>query len=209
MTAAAARTVMSLAACCLGESRREWALAMQAEFETAIEDGRPLLFATGCLLAAWREMPAHEQGRFVLVNHALALGVLIPVAVLQFECLAGLPFLSLGRGGLRAMLTPSSVYLAGAYHSAIGPAVALWLLLGAGHLRLAWLVLERKWADVVRIGALTLAASATFVIFAVVLFLDDAGIAAQAVLLAMELTAIYALARWHDRAFPDAANYSR
>jgi hypothetical protein len=107
------------------------------------------------------------------------------------------------------MLTPSSVYLAGAYRSAIGPAVLLWLLLGAGHLRLAWLVLERDWSSVVRIGALTLAASATLVIFAVVLFLDDAGIAAQAVLLAIELIAIYALARWHDRAFPGAANYSR
>jgi hypothetical protein len=209
MRVAVARAVMSLAACCLGENRRKWALAMQAELETAIDDGRPLQFAMGCLLAAWQEMPAHEQGRFVLANHALALGILIPIAVLQFECLAGLPFLSLGQGGLIAMLTPGSVYLAGAYHSAIAPVIALWLLLGIGHLRLAWLVLERDWPGVIRIGALTLAASATLVILAMVLFLDDAGIAAQALLLAIELTAIYALARWHDRAFPGAANYSR
>src|ERR1700712_3452057 len=79
MTAVAARAVMSLATCCLGEDRREWALAMQGEFEVAAEKGEPLAFAAGCLIAAWGEMPKHEEGRLVLANYTLALGLLIPM----------------------------------------------------------------------------------------------------------------------------------
>ena len=54
MTAAISRAVMALAICCLGESRREWGLAMQAEFDEALADGKPFAFAIGCLLAAFR-----------------------------------------------------------------------------------------------------------------------------------------------------------
>lgn len=197
---------MVVAALCLGERRRDWALAMQGEFQSAIEDGHALRFATGCLIAAWRQMPAQEQGRFVIANYALALGMFVPMAVLQLEFVAGLPFLSLGPSGLYAMLTPDSVqgpFLIHAYSSAIPVLVALWTLLGIGHLRLAWLLLERDWSRVARIGALTVAASATLVVFTVVLFLDDAGVHLQAALLAAELTAVYGLARWHARAFPD------
>ena len=45
MTAPVSRAVMSLAICCMGESRREWALAMQAEFEAAIGKGERFAFA--------------------------------------------------------------------------------------------------------------------------------------------------------------------
>jgi hypothetical protein len=65
-------------------------------------------------------------------------------------------------------------------------------------------LLERDWSTLIRIGALTFAASATLVIFTVVLFLDDAGVLVQAVLLVIELVAIHGLARWHGRAFPGA-----
>jgi hypothetical protein len=200
---------MSLATCCLGESRSDWGQAMEGEFQAALEDGRPLAFATGCLVAAWREMPRQEQGRFALANHAFALGLLIPMAVLQLKCVAGLPYLSLGQGWLYTMLPPDRVqdpYLAEAYRSAIPPLLALWLLLGVGHLRLAWVLMARDWARVVRIGSLTAAASLTLVVFTVVLLLDDPGVSAQAVLLAIELTAIYALARWHSRLLPSRSS---
>jgi len=91
MTAAVSRALMALAICCLGESRREWALAMRGEFEAAIEEREPLAFAAGCLIAAWREMPKHAEGRLVLANHALALGLLVPVAVFQFACRSAHP----------------------------------------------------------------------------------------------------------------------
>ena len=209
MTTAIARAVMSLAVCCLGESRRDWAHAMEGEFQAAVDDGRPLAFATGCLIAAWREMPRQEQGRFTLANYAFALGLLIPMAVLQFKCVAGLPYLSLGTGWFYAMLPPDRVqdpYLAEAYRSAIPPLLALWLLLAVGHLRLAWALMARDWGRVIRIGSLTAAASLTLVIFTVVLLLDDPGVGAQAVLLASELAAIYVLARWHSRLFPNGSS---
>ena len=198
---------MILAARCLGESRRDWALAMEGEFGSAVEDGRPLAFATGCLIAAWREMPTQAQGRFALANHALALGLLLPMAVLQFKCVAGLPYLSLGEPGLYAMLasgSPQEAILGHAYHSAIPALLTLWLLLGAAHVRLAWVLLERDWVRVARVAALAVAASMTLVIFTVVLFLDDTAAGAQAMLLAIELSGIYALVQWHSHLFPTA-----
>src|SRR5687767_920672 len=69
MTGAFARALMSLAASCFGETRHEWGLAMQAEFEAANEDRKPLRFAAGCLIAAWREMPHHAHGRLILANY--------------------------------------------------------------------------------------------------------------------------------------------
>lgn len=196
---------MRLAARCLGESRRDWAFAMQIEFAAAIEDGGPLAFAMGCLIAAWREMPGHTQGRFVLANYALALGLLVPMAGLQFACATGSSYLFAGQAGLYAVLAPAGLqdpYLAEAHRSAIPALLALWLMLGAGHLRLAWVVLERDWSRVTSAAAFTVATSATLVIFTGVLFLNDASVALQAILLTIELIAIYASARWHGRLFP-------
>jgi hypothetical protein len=176
---------------------------MEAEFQAAVDDGRPLAFAAGCLIAAWREMPLQSEGRFVLVNYAFALGVLIPMAVLQFGC-AGLPYLSVARGWGHALLAPGSaqqLYLGEAYSAAVLPLLILWILLGVGHLRLAWVLLERDWSAVARVGALTVAASATLVVFTGVLFLDDANVRLQAILLAMELAAICASWHWHERLF--------
>lgn len=58
---------------------------MQAEFDAAVEDGKPFVFAIGCLIAAWRGMVKQGEGRLVLANYALALGMLVPMAALQFE----------------------------------------------------------------------------------------------------------------------------
>jgi hypothetical protein len=178
---------------------------MQAEFETAMDDRRPLAFAVGCLIAAWREMPSQGQGRFVLANYALALGLLVPMAGLQFACAAGSSYLFAGPAGPYSVLAPGSAqdpYLAEAHRSAIPTLLGLWVMLGAGHLRLAWLVLERDWSRVISAAAFTIAASATLVIFTGVLFINDASVALQALLLAIELSAIYAAGRWHSRLFP-------
>jgi hypothetical protein len=195
---------MTMAARCLGESRYDWARAMQVEFEAAIDDRRPLTFAAGCLIAAWRQMPTQEQGRLALADYVLALGLLIPMAGLQFACAAGSSYLFAGPAGLYAVLTPGGAtdpYLAEAHRSAIPPLLALWVMLGVGHLRLAWVLLERDWSRVMSTAALTVAVSATLVIFSGVLFLSDAAVALQAVLLAVELSAIYASARSHRRSF--------
>lgn len=198
---------MALATRCLGGSRDEWAQAMEAEFEAAIEHGKPLAFATGCLMVGWRQMPTEEEGRLVLTSYALAVCMLLPMAALQFGRAIGLPYLLQGPGGLYGMLAASSAqnpYFATAYFSAGPTLVALWLVLGLSHLRIAWALLEHDWSGVVRDGALAVAASATLTIFSGVLFLDDAGVALQAAVLALELVATYSIARWHFRLFPAA-----
>ena len=149
MIATLAEAVMRLAVRCLGESGREWALAMQGEFAAAVEGGRPLGFAIGCMIAAWRRLPVHQEGRFVLANHALAFGLLIPMAGCLFACAAGSSSFFGGQPGPYAVLAPGGMqdpYSAEAHGSAIPTLLALWLMLGAGHLRLAWVVLERDWS---------------------------------------------------------------
>jgi hypothetical protein len=190
---------MRLAARCLCEERAEWARAMRGEFQAATLDGRPLSFALGCLLAAWRQMPTQEEGRFVLANHVLALGLLIPMAALQLACAAGFPFLPLGQSAILANGAAQRLYLADAYPAAAPSLLALWLLLGVAHLRLAWLVLERDWQRVVQAASMIIAASATLVIFTVVLFLDGGGAGLQLVLLGVELLGLHQSAAWHAR----------
>ncbi|KRC79031.1 hypothetical protein [Sphingomonas sp. Root241] len=208
MTAAVSRAVMALAVCCLGESRREWALAMQVEFETAVAEGKPLLFAMGCLAAAWREMLTREEGRFALTNYALVLGLMIPMAALQIGCaLLGLPYLYPGGNGLSGALLEGGAHepvLRSVYQAAIPSLALLQLLIGLGHLRLAWVMLERDWAGVTRLATLTLAAAATLVLFMGVLFLNGTQALLQGAVLVIELATVWKVARWHAHLSPAA-----
>jgi hypothetical protein len=205
MKAAVARAVMTLAAASLGESRREWALAMQMEFETAVEEGKPLLFATGCLMAAWREMVTREEGRFLLTSYALALGLMLPMAALQIGCaVLGLPYLYPGQTGLGGALLQGGVQeplLRGAYQAAVPSLSLLLLLVGLGHLRIAWAMLDRDWRRVQRTGMLALAAAATLIIFMATLFLDGRQAMLQAAVLAIELATLSVVIRWHAQLF--------
>lgn len=208
MKAAASRAVMAVAVCCLDESRREWSAAMQAEFETAVTEGKPLPFAIGCLAAACREMLTREEGRFTLTNYALALGLMIPMAALQIGCaLLGLPYLYPGQDGLRGALLEGAaheVLMRGVYQAAVPSLTILLLLLGLGHLRIAWAMLERDWTRVTRMGTLMLAAAATLIIFMSVFFLDSSQALLQTAVLTIELTTVSMVARWHAQLFPAA-----
>ncbi|MFA6113910.1 MAG: hypothetical protein WC729_07950 [Sphingomonas sp.] len=208
MKATVSRAVMALAVCCLDESRREWSAAMLAEFEAAVTDGKPLLFAIGCLAAAWREMLTRERGRFVLTNYALVLGVMIPMAALQIGCaLLGLPYLYPGQHGLSGALLEGGTHeglLRGVYQAAIPSLAFLQLLIGLGHLRIAWVMLNRDWAGVTRSGMRMLAAAATLILFMGVLFLDSTQALLQGAVLAIELAAVSMVARWHVQLSPAA-----
>jgi len=205
MIEALSRALMQLATCCLGESRREWALAMQAEFEEA-GDARTLLsFACGCLIAAWCELPRHAEGRLSALSHAIALGLLVPLASIQFLC--GLKS-SMVLGGLESGLDPGwshNPFLAGAQNSAMPVLHILWLMLGAWHLHLAWVLLERDWERVARTGALIAAATLTLFTFMAVLLLSTQAMMALAAILAIETIFILTLARWHARIFLNTA----
>jgi hypothetical protein len=208
MTAAVSRAVMFVAECCLGESRREWALAMRAEFEVAVAEGRPFVFAAGCLVAAWREIPNHAEGRLVLSAYALALSVLIPMAVLQFALALGFSSIFAGGEAFNGVLVvgaSQSPVLASSQLDAVPSLLALWLLIGVGHVRLAWVLVELDWARVAKVAALIGAATITLFILTAALVLDVTFVVLQAAGMVIELTALIALAKRHARLFPHAA----
>lgn len=208
MTAAISRAVMALAICCLGESRREWALAMQAEFDEALADGKPFAFAIGCLLAAWREMPGHAEGRLVLANYTLALGLVLPMAVVQIVLPFGFSSLLAGGEGSTGVLlagaTTRNPVLACQFDAAPS-LLALWLMLGAGHLRLAWVLVDRDWGRVVKTCAFIGAALVTMYLLMALLVLDLTFVTLQTAAMAIELWVLVAVARWHAQVLPDAA----
>lgn len=200
MTRVLSRALMTLATGGLGESRRDWALAMESEFEIAVEEGAPLTFAAGCLAAAWREVPHRAEGRLAIANYALALGLLLPMAILLFGEVAVLPALLTGTvHGLPPMGENVSAYVVWARLSAAPVMLVLWLSLGLAHLGLAWTLVERDWSRVVKVGALIGAILLTLVFLMAVLFIDLQSLAPHAGAMVAELGIITLVARSHAR----------
>ena len=201
MRAALARAVLAVAVSCLGDRRRDWALAMQEEYEAARADGNALSFAWGCLVAAWSELPRHEEGRFRIASHVLALVLLLPTAALLVTSMvSGFPYSYLEAvGGPEPLLSEGNL-------SAVPSLALLLVMLAASHLQLAWLVLERDWPRVAALGTLLAAATVTLLLFTALVFVSFAIPLLLGVALAIELTAIHALARWHGRPFAGAAD---
>jgi hypothetical protein len=200
MTMALSRAVMSLAACCLGEDRREWACAMQAEFEMAEADGKPLSFAFGCLITACRELPNCAEGRFAFANYALALGVLVPVAGIQLTRILGFfPLFAGGPHGILAQGAGWNPFLVWSQLSAVPILFMLWVFLGAGNLCLAWALVERDWSRVFRIGAMLGAQTITLLLLMEMLLLDVTFLMSQTAALAIEFAAIFVVAKWHGQ----------
>lgn len=194
------RALMTLATGSLGESRRDWAAAMESEFDAAVADGTPLAFAAGCLIAAWREVPRHAEGRLVMANYGLALGLFIPMAVLLIGQVTGLPLLLTGSAdGIPTAGVSVSPYLVWSRLSAAPMLLMLWLLLGIAHLGLAWTVVEQDWSRAIKVGALIGAATFTLVLLMAVLFLDLEPVAPEAVAMAVELGLVALVARSHAR----------
>ena len=193
---------MRLAVHILGHRRREWALAMDVEFEAAKEDGQPLAFALGCLVAAFRELPVQEEGRFAIATHLLALAVIVPISALMFSsALTGFPTSYLGHAGAYGLLETGSgqgPLLTEATRPAVPALAILVLLLAALNLRIAWLALDRDWICLASAGTLSAAATAALVVLSAVVF-DHAAALAQMAVLTVELTAVWGLAQWHTR----------
>jgi hypothetical protein len=209
MIVAVSRAVMALAVRSFGDHRREWSLAMQMEFEAASEDGKPLSFAVGCLAAACRELPAHEEGRFAIASHVLALGVIVPVAALMISSVvAGFPTSYLGHVGTHGLLELGSAYgplLNEGNQFAVPSLAILVLLFAALNLRIAWLALDCDWTRLTTVGALSAAATATLVILSAVVFVDPVAPITQVLVLTIELAAASTLMRWHSQ-LPTAAS---
>jgi len=200
MKAALARCIIAIAVRCLGDRRHQWASAMTAEFEIAVDEGEPMSFAVGCLSTALGEMLKHEEGRFALASHIFALGVMLPIAALLVS--------SVPRGfALLAPSTEGAAVLLGSGYPSFGineanqvglPLMALLTLaLGFGHLGLAWALLERDWKRVTAFGSMGAAIVATLLIFSGVMFFGDGCAVPQALIIALELVAVRALVGWH------------
>ncbi|KQS51684.1 hypothetical protein ASG20_06830 [Sphingomonas sp. Leaf198] len=181
-------------------------MAMEAEFEAAVEDRRPLLFALGCLFAAWREIGKHSEGRLTLANYALALGLLIPMAALQFQQAVGFLFWA---GGTPFAISSDgdgpNLYLIWSQNSAIPVLLMTWLLLGMAHLCLAWMLVEGDWPRIVKCGTLIGASMITMSLFMSVLMLDLSSLKTQVVELAIEFVAMVSMSRWHIRVLAGAS----
>jgi len=206
MKTAAARALMALAVCCLGESRRDWSYAMQAEFNAAAEEGDALPFAFGCLVAGWRELLTSEEGHYTLTSYGLVLGLLIPMAAVQIGCaLLNFPYLFPGQSGLSGaffMGRGQEVVMRSVYLEAVPALTLILLLLGIAHLCIAWSTLDRDWDRVARIGNLTMAAMTTLVLFMSALFLDCSRALLQGAVLVIELATVWMIARWHAQLSP-------
>jgi hypothetical protein len=200
MTRVLARWILVLAAHSLGVHRRAWAEAMVAEFDAAEEDRRPLVFALGCLAAAWRTLPQHAEGRSALARHGVAFGLLLPVsAALILAAFHGLPFVE-GRGGLAGLVSGRgpSASLLNAGSQAIAPALTLAMLqLAACHVPLAWWVLEQDWRRVTTAACGGAATMATLLLVTACAALNVVAILQPGLVLALELAAVTVLARWH------------
>lgn len=203
MTGAVARALIAMAGSCLGDHRRDWALAMEAELEAAIDDGRPVAFAFGCLTSAIRDMPMHAEGRFQLANHAIAIGMIVPIAALLVSAtLLGLPLSVAGHVGIFGWVATEGGWASLVIISKQGAVPALALLaaiLIVGHLLTPWYMLERDWTRVAMLARMNAAATATLMVFAGILFLGETCTLLPVVALALEAPPIMLLSRWHAR----------
>ena len=202
-----AQTILALAARTLGTRRHQWAQAMHSELDAAVEDGRPVLFAMGCLVAAWRQLPRQSEGRLALASHALALGLIVPLAALSLWIgLLGYPYLSFGEVDIWGFLAGRSEQIPLLVYGETGMAPAMTmivLLQAAGQLLLAWFLLEQDWDRVEAVGGFNAATLTTLAIVMGLLTLLDITILISVALLITETMAVLSLAWWHQHLLHD------
>jgi len=197
-----ARAILGLASRTLGARHAVWAEAMQAELDAAIEDGRPLRFASGCLAAAWRELPRFSDGRLVLVSYSLAIGLIVPLAAVWLWLgFLGYPYLAFGNVGIWDFIAGRSeqipLLLVGEW--SLAPALTLVIFLqSAGQLLLAWFLLERNWSRVSAIARFNAATLTTLLIVTSMIAVVGSGVLFGIAALITETLAVLALAWWHD-----------
>lgn len=201
MTVPVPRWLLALAIRSLPAHRQVWAQAMAAEFESAEADGQSFSFALGCLYGAWRTLPDHGEGRFALANHAVVLGLLVPMAtILMMAALFGFPCVEVSHG-LLAFLTGdgahSSLLTPGTY--ALAPALTLvMVLLTVGHLFLAWWALDRDWPRVAAAMRFNAASLTTLASVSWCIGLDGTPLFVPLGAWALEAIMLRLLAGWHS-----------
>lgn len=201
MTRRLAWLAMALTARSLGPPRSDWAWAMAAELEVAEAEGRPLRFALGCLFGAWRMLLGEAEGRFALASHALAIGVILPVAaMLSVAAIFGFPFVA-ASDGLAGYLHGSGRHtlLLNVGNMIAAPSLLALMLLTAGlHLPVAWWILDRDWDRVGMASRVGAAAVTTLAIVSGCAAIDPTTLILPIWVLAAETAAIFTLAVWQS-----------
>ena len=212
MRARLAWTIVALAARTLGTRHADWAQAMKAELDAAIDDGRPMSFAAGCLLASWRQMLRFSEGRLTLASHLLAIGIIVPLAALWLWLgLLGYPYLAIGNVGVWGFIEGRSeqipLLLVGEW--SLAPALTMVILLqSVGQLLLAWFLLERDWPRVSSVARFNAATLTTLLLVTSIIAVVGYGVLFGITALITETLAVLALAWWHDH-MPQASAMER
>ena len=212
MRARLAWTIVALAARTLGTRHADWAQAMKAELDVAIDDGRPMSFAAGCLLASWRQMLRFSEGRLTLASHLLAIGLIVPLAALWLWLgLLGYPYLAIGNVGVWGFIEGRSeqipLLLVGEW--SLAPALTMVILLqSVGQLLLAWFLLERDWPRVSSVARFNAATLTTLLLVTSMIAVVGYGVLFGITALITETLAVLALAWWHDH-MPQASAMER
>lgn len=207
MSASLARMVMRVATASLGPHRCGWKLAMEAELEEAMAEGRDLSFAAGCLTTAWRELPAHVEGRLVLASYTLVLGLILPAAALLMAgVLAGYPYLSPSYADATGAIPGIQMLVPwlNAGNAAAMPALTLIVLLRiASDVLVAWFAAEGDWARTAAAQRFGAATTITLATSAGLILLDATCVLLPALTLMIETLAIAVLRRLHGAAEQD------
>lgn len=206
MTLSLSRVVLTVAKACMAEDRQAWAQAMNAEYDAAAAEGQALSFAVGCLFAAWQATLTSATGRLALTSYAVALGLMIPMASIEIGCAVfGLPYLYPDQHGLSGALLVGSRHehlLRPTYLNAIPALAVVQLIAGAGHLRLAWSLLDGNWAGALRWSISTLASMITLVLFMGVFFLDSRQPLMQGGVVVIEIAILLIVTKRHAELHP-------
>lgn len=209
MTPAFARGVLALAIHSLRPCRPDWAGAIRAEFDEAAANGRATSFALGCLVAAWRDLPFHGEGRLRLTSLAVAIGLIVPIAALNVLCaLPGFSFMATGHDRFYLMLANGNAEqqeLAAAYRAAVPMMTAGMVTLAALHFRIAWAVSRRRFDQLLLLWPAAGLVAGGLLAFALWLFPTGWGVAFTVfAALAVELISVPALVWWRRKLAVDA-----
>ncbi len=174
---------------------------MQGEFEASVADARPLSFALGCLVAAVRQMPGEAEGRFALASHALAIGLILPLAaLLSAGAVLGFPYLDFAHDDLFGILSiqgaPSTLLNDGNRAAASSLSLVMILLAGASVL-IGWAILDRDWARVAACERFLAAAASTLTIVTALLGFDVTRLILPIMGFTTEHVAVLLLLHWH------------
>lgn len=146
-------------------------------------------------------MPAHAEGRLCLTRHALAFGLIVPVAALLLAgAVAGLVYPDFAHVGVFTLFVEAERapdFMHGGNRAAAPVVTALTAAIAGMHFGIGWAMLDRDWTRVAALARLGVAMTITLVVFASLAVLDVARTLLPVAGMSLEVLALVALVRLH------------